>query len=79
MGATINENSSTFDRLQLVELERRYTEAKQSLTSFQIEQVEKGNEAMIRQFPAMGTAYAIYAALQRKRLLQQFDAMNRLF
>lgn len=64
MGATINENGSTFDRLSLEELERQYTEAKRRLTPSQIVQVEKGNLQMIRQFPVMGTAYAIYSAIQ---------------
>lgn len=67
MGATINENGNTFDRLPLEELERQYEEAKSRLTKEQIEQVEKGNLSMIHQFPVMGTAYALYRAIQRKR------------
>jgi hypothetical protein len=78
MGATHSDNLTTLDLQSVAELEQQYAELKTRLTASQIEQVERGNMSMIRQFPTMGTAYAIYGALKRQKLRQRIAGEKRL-
>lgn len=67
MAATIYDDSTPLEEQSLEELEAKFAAACTELNEVQIDQVKKGNEAMIAKFPKMQTAHAIYEALLTAR------------